>query len=106
MRILNICKLCLGYAGLGKEEAVTICGRSVPRSFIRFFIVSSQVFFVTMEVLVLRKNLTSGLNAILYPLHLMLLYAMKGCVYVVLVNKSGTIAELIDYMQDVIDERS
>lgn len=106
MRILSTCKLCVDYAGLGNEQTVTVGGFTISRSLIRFFFILGQLSFVAMETLVLINSWSTGLHAILFPLHLILLFSMKACVYIILVTKTETIAELITTMQNVIDKRS
>lgn len=103
-KILGASKTCLLIVGLSSDKFVPIGGYNVPRSLVRFIVVLGQLSFAAMQIIILIRNLKLGLYAILFPVHVILLFFMKVSIYVVLMIKTDRITELIDYMQDVIDK--
>lgn len=106
MRILGMSRLCLLYIGLGSQSYVPIFGYNVPRALIRLFVILAQISFATLQFLVGREKCNEGLYAILFPMHLMVLFTMKALIYGVLIVKTNRITELIDYLQEVVTTRT
>lgn len=103
--ILSFSRKCLGYLGLGSERYFEVAGKRISRSFIRCLMLVAQVFSIIMFSVVTCVNAKNGLQEILFPLHLIFLAIMNMVVYIVLMKKSARMAELGDFLRDVIDNR-
>lgn len=105
MEILVDTSRILAYSGLGIEQTVNIGGIHIPRAFIRVSIMSSPILFGIAEFCICVKSYAIGIQAILYPFHSLMINIMKLAAYSVLIGKTNKIAELIEYLQMVVDRR-
>lgn len=105
MKVLGTSRKCLSYVGLGNERYIPVAGIRVPRELIRCLYTSAEVSGIIMFAMIAIINLPFGLQAVLFPLHLISLSCMKTSMYTVLMAKAARMAELGDYLQMVVDER-
>lgn len=106
MKVLGMSKLCILYVGLGKENFIPIYGYKVPRLLPRLFILLAKSSFATAQLLISIDRWNDGLHAVLFPLHAMVVFLIKTSIYAVLITKTDQIAEIIDYLQEVVDKRA
>lgn len=105
MEILSISQKCLRYVGLGHEQDIPIAGKRVPRTLVRCIIIGGQFLFAAMFAAVVKCEWKRGVFAIVFPLHMSVLVLMKLSIYVVLIAKTDAIADLIEYLQDIVGRR-
>lgn len=105
MKILGISDKCLQYAGLGIAPHFQVANERVSRAFVRCVVIGGQLAGVNMFAMIVKTNMALGLQAILFPLHVIVLSTIKISVFVVLMTKSTRMAELGDYLQRVVDKR-
>lgn len=105
MKILSECKRFLAYGGLGNDRSVNIGGTHIPRIFIRIFIYFLEILLDICHTINCINNIENGIQAVLYPLHCLVLNVIKLATFGVLIRKTGRIAELIDYLHMVVNQR-
>ena len=106
MEILRECKKLLFYGGLGTEQYVHIGRKRIPRTMIRATIIFFQLLLAGLTFIVSIKSFFKrGLAETLFPLQCSLLGSIKCSVYCVLLWKTNEIAQLIDYVQMVVQRR-
>lgn len=105
MKILKACKRFLSYAGLGHEQYVTIGGKSVPRMLIRAIYTAMLLTLSTINLIRCFMAYPIGPQAMLYPVLCFTLDINKFAVYRVLLYNTDRIAELIDYLETVVERR-
>lgn len=102
MQILTECKLVMSYAGLGPaEKAKSNISRFVPR----IILSSTLMLHIWIQWHHLIQYKAHGVQAILFPIHCILIFVMKLATYIVFIAKAGKIAELIEYLELVVNER-
>lgn len=107
MKILTGCKAILAALGLGPHRLVRCGCVSIPRICIQGVMFVSQLAFIATQFLICKRHFAdSNLLDILFPGHLVLLFASRLLIYVTLVLKIGKFAEIIDCLQAVINERN
>lgn len=105
MKILGASRKYLLYMGLASERHLPIANFRVSRALVRCTIIGSQLALATIFAVNITREWERGLYAVVFPLHLFLLISSKLCIYTVLAVKTDRIAELIDYLQHVVDAR-
>lgn len=105
MKILGTSQKCLRFVGLGRERDVQIGSKSISRTSVRCLIIGGQITFAVIFVIILLHALSRGLYAIVFPLHSIFIVLIKLLIYVVLILKTDQIAEIIDYLQDIVVKR-
>lgn len=105
MKILRDCKRYMSYSGLDIRKTINIGGVQFSRTFIRTLIFSIQFLLDFIELINFINNYGHGLKAILFPLHCVILYTMKLAIYIVLLTKTNQIAELMDYLEMIVNKR-
>lgn len=104
MEILSTSKKCLRYVGLGGERHFSIANVRVSRTTVRCLILGCQLSYGTIFVGMVIKDRHLGLQQILFPLHLIFLTTIKISIYSVLMVKSDRIAQLVGYLQKVVNK--
>lgn len=102
MEVLQGCKQVLAYTGLGTKQYVKFGGIWVPRTLIRAILSFMLLLACTSQLIISINNYDVGLQAMLFPLHCVLLTAIKCAVYLALVFKSDRIARLLSYFEMVV----
>lgn len=105
MEILSSSRKYLRYAGLGTDRHIHVAGKHLPRTFVRCVIMGAELSVAAMFIMIVHKNMEHGLQAILFPLHMLMLACVKISFYTTLMVKSARMAEIIDYCNDVVDRR-
>lgn len=105
MEILGECQLFMSYAGLSINKFVNIGGKHLPTTIIQTLILSALISFVCIQLTNSVNNITIGLQAMLFPVHCLVLVSIKLVTFIVLMVKNGEIAELIEYLQIVVNQR-
>lgn len=105
MEVLSFSRKCLQFAGLGTDRHIHAGGKRVPRMLVRCIILGAELSVAAMFAMLVNQNWKHGLQAILFPLHMQLLAIVKIAFYTTLMVKSARMAELIDYLNDVVDKR-
>lgn len=105
MKILSISQKCLRFVGLGRQRDIPVAGKRVSRTLARCIIIGGQLMLAIIFAFNLIGEWERGLYAIVFPLHSVLLVAIKLSIYVVLIAKAERMAGLIDHLQSVIEWR-
>lgn len=59
-----------------------------------------------MEIIIVINNYDCGLQAVLFPIHGCTMGVMKWAVYLMMLWKTNQIAQLIDYVELVVERRT
>lgn len=105
MKILSECKRFLSYGGLDTDQFIHINGKRIPRALPRTIIILALLLLGISAIINCIINYADGLQAILFPLDILLVVIMKLTSYVALLCQTEKIAELIEYLQMVIQQR-
>lgn len=105
MKILKVCKRFLSFAGLGADEYVNIGGKNVPRMLIRAIYTAMLLTLSTINMIRCFMAYPIGPQAMLYPVLCFTLDMDKFAVYRVLLYNTDRIAELINYLEAVVERR-
>lgn len=105
MEVLTQTKRFFAYLGLGNENGVVVRNTHISKGTIRVFLMFIQVCFAFPEILNCVNNYAIGLHAIMISIHRLIHYVVHLTTYVIWVTKMGKFAELVDYLQQVIDKR-
>lgn len=105
MNILQECKRFLPYGGLGTEQYVDIGRIRVPRTMVRTLLTSILLILSILYAIKCFIAYPLGLQAMLFPVHCLLINNTKLIIYRVFLWKTDQIAQLIDYLQAVVKER-
>lgn len=105
MKILSECKLSLSLAGLGNADFVDIRGKRIPRWMTRAYTLFGQFVLGGIALINSINKYSLGLHAVIYPFHGVVVVITKLAIYIVLMAKTERIAELIDYLEMVVNQR-
>lgn len=106
MKTLSECQLFMSYAGLGTKKSVNIGGKHLPRAIIQILVVLVFISLLCIQVTNSINNFAIGPQAILFPVHSVVLVSIKLITFVILVVKIDEIAELFEYLQMVVNRRN
>lgn len=82
-----------------------IGGKRVPRIISRFIIISGLLLLTVIHSIKIYNRYPLGLQALLFPVHCLLLNNMKLAVYCILLWKIDQIAQLFDYLEMMVKWR-
>lgn len=105
MHILRKCKVLLSYAGLG-DNCVRIGERHISKTAIQWLVVSVNVFSTLQQLLICQKYYESGLQAMLFPLHVVIVITSKVLLYISLIRNASLIDQLFIFLQELVTERT
>lgn len=105
MKILRACRLVLAQTGLSNEKFACFTSRNVSPKYIRFISLSIQLSHMLMQMYHCIRDYSNGITAILLPFHLVIAATVQLFVYFSLILQSDQIAELLNFIQRVVDER-
>lgn len=103
MKLLGVCRLVLNQCGL--NNSVSFAGRQVPSLLIRSTLISLSLCHVLLQIFACIVNARKGINAMLIPLHIGLAASVQLLIYIALMLKRANIWTLLDYLEQIIDER-
>lgn len=105
MKFFSVTRKCLEVSGLGNESHFEFCDFRFPRALIRWIILGNKISGIIVFSFLTYLNLQNGLQEILYLFHGAMLSAIRAIFYTILLTKSGGIAELEEFVRDVLNQR-
>lgn len=106
IKILSGCKMFLSFAGLGNSDCVYFGEKRIPRWIARAFTILGQFILGGIALTNSIGNYyKDGLPGVIYPFHSVVVVVTKLAIYIVLMAKTERIAELIDYLEMVVNQR-
>lgn len=104
MEILIESKRVLAYAGLANTTFVRIGGKSIRRSFVRFFVLSVLGLGIVLQCCLCAQESVNSLIAIILPLDTAVYCLSMIFTHTFLISKTDEIAQLFGYFQRVINQ--
>lgn len=102
MGIFEEIKAIFAYSGLGTSHFVQIHGRNVPRSLIRFLVLSFSTLICVLEGVLCTRLLNYNLVDCLTSFVCMLGFYPAVTIYISLIMKANVINQLFEYLENII----
>lgn len=103
MKTFRVIGKILAESGLGTDQYVSIAGRKIPRSLIRFCIFTFLFVGTILEVVICVHRSADGYATILYPVSVVLTFLSGALIYASLLLKPTQIVELFNYLENAVN---
>lgn len=106
MKILQECKAILTLLGVGAEKIARINNRNIPRIILRCNIIVPFFICIYFSCVFSKNNIGHGAAVILMPIVLSVTFFFQVIVYSSLLLKTTEIAELMDFLENIVNQRN